>query len=112
EMKEKALRQVQPESTDEVMTDVIVKIALEQIDEANPNWTYLASRLYAEQLYRQAAQNRGYDVTENKYGSFATLIDMLTKEGIYTPLLLQKYSTEEINYFESKMDPKRDQLFH
>lgn len=111
EIKTKALRQIDPNSTEDEITDKLIKIALEQIDEANPNWTFFASRLYAEQLYRRAARNRGYD-KKNKYGSLLTLIELLTEEGIYTPQLLQKYSKEEINYFGEQIQPEKDQLFH
>ena len=89
----------------------MIKIALENIDEANPDWTYFASRLYAAQLYEQAAANRGYDPAE-KYGDFYTLIDQLTKKGIYTNKLLEKYTKEEIDLLGSKIEQERDSLFH
>src|SRR5690625_4930230 len=89
----------------------MIKIALENIDEANPDWTYFASRLYAAQLYEQAAVNRGYDPAE-KYGDFYTLIDQLTNKGIYTNKLLEKYTKEEIDLLGSKIEQERDSLFH
>src|SRR5699024_6183000 len=89
----------------------MIKIALENIDEANPDWTYFASRLYAAQLYEQAAANRGYDPAE-KYGDFYTLIDQLTNKGIYTNKLLEKYTKEEIDLLGSKIEQERDSLFH
>src|SRR5699024_2950864 len=110
-VKDKALRQIQADDSDDVVTDALIKIALEQIDEANPDWTYFASRMYAAELYRQAAKNRGYDA-EEKYGSLSSLLTLLTEEGIYTPKLMQRYSAQEIHYFEKHIEPERDQLFH
>ena len=77
EFKEKVNRLVEDGNSKDVVTDILIKTALEQIDEANPNWTYFASRIYAAQLYDNAAHNRGYQ-TENKYGSFYSLIKALT----------------------------------
>src|SRR5699024_12160122 len=69
------------------------------------------SRIYAHQLYRHAAANRGYHA-EEKYGSFHKLIELLVEEGIYTPVLLEKYKHEDIAYFQEAITPERDQLFH
>ena len=110
-MKEKAKKQLTADSSPETQTDVLIKIALEQIDEANPDWTFLASRLYARDLYRQAANNRGY-TGNNKYGGFYDLLTQLTEEGIYTTALLDVYSKSEIDYFADHLDESRDELFH
>src|SRR5699024_205227 len=98
-------------STEEELYDLCINSALENIDEANPKWTYLASNIYLKKLYKEAATNRNY-AHEQKYGDFYTLIKLLTEKGIYTPLLLEKYSQEEITYFGSKIDPTKDELFH
>lgn len=63
--------------------DHLIKRALENIDEANPDWTYVASRLYLKTLYEQAAANRGYDASR-QYGDFHQLIKALTDQGIYS----------------------------
>lgn len=104
-------RLITTEHSEDEKTDILIKTALEQIDEANPNWTYFASRIYAHQLYRHAAENRGYHV-EEKYGSFHKLIELLIEEGIYTPVLLEKYKQEDIAYFQEAITPEHDQLFH
>ena len=84
---------------------------MENIDEATPNWTFFASRLYLQELYRQAANNRNYDI-EDKYGDLYQLIKQLTDKGIYTPILLKKYTKEEIDFFNKHIDPEKDKLFH
>ena len=40
------------------MIDILIKYALENIDEANTEWTYFAARIYLHNLYRKAAENQ------------------------------------------------------
>src|SRR5699024_5802777 len=102
-LKEKLMRTLPEEATGHDVTEAIIKRSLEMMDEANPEWTYVASRAYLEQLYQEASLNRGYDAAF-KYGDFYTLIRKLTEEGIYTDALLEKYTREEINYFGRKVN--------
>src|SRR5690625_153263 len=111
EYEEKLQRTLTGAETSEQFTTVLVKTALENIDEANPDWTYVASRLYLKQLYQEAAHNRNGD-KESPYGNFFGLIEYLTKIGIYTPALLDKYSPEEIHYFNAHINQDNDQLFN
>lgn len=90
--------------------DTMIKNALENIDEADTDWTYLASRIMLENLYTRVSQNRGYD-TELKYGDFYDLIDMLVEKGIYSSELNFKYTKEEIDYLGTKLVKERDMLF-
>lgn len=92
---------------------MFIKAALENIDEATPDWTFFASRLYVQQLYHEAANNRAYSVTEQGYyGDFYGLLEILTEKGIYTPVLLDTYTKEEVAYFGEQIQPERDSLFH
>lgn len=94
---EKVFRIIEEHMSTKEVNEVLVKTALENIDEAQPDWTFFASRLYTEQLYEEAATNRQYQVTQAaKYGDFYQLIEMLTEKGIYTTALLEKYSREDI----------------
>src|SRR5699024_11879091 len=69
----KCERIINSEMGHEQVIDTLIKNALENIDEGQPNWTYVASRIYLTNLYEQAANNRGYDV-KNQYGSLYDLI--------------------------------------
>src|SRR5690625_4715599 len=109
EYKEKCFRALSNVTSQNHMTDMLIKNAIENIDEASPDWTFLASRLYLEQLYEQAADNRGY--SGDKYGGLYQLITQLTDMGIYTPKLLDTYSPEDIEYFSGEIKPERDLLF-
>ncbi|MFA8438272.1 ribonucleoside-diphosphate reductase subunit alpha [Pueribacillus sp. YX66] len=108
--KQKVLQQC-AHVTDEVEIEQnLLKVALEQIDEANTSWTFMAARIYLQKLYREAAKNRGYEQSA-RYGSFYKLINELVEKGIYHPALLEKYSEQEIAHFEKQIQPERDELF-
>jgi len=108
--KEKAEKTIAEDMTFEQKTDRLIKLALENIDEAEPDWTYVAARIYLRRLYNKARENRGYDNNTN-YGSFYNLIDMLTEKNIYGTGLLEKYTKEEIDGFEKIIKPENDDLF-
>lgn len=110
QLKEKAARTIPNTASLNDTRESLIKLALEMMDEANPDWTYVASRIYLEQLYEKASINRGYDA-DFKYGYFYTLLEMLTEEGIYTPVLLVKYTESEITRFGQELCADRDLLF-
>jgi ribonucleoside-diphosphate reductase alpha chain len=101
---------VKENMTDEKVANVLILAALERISMEEPDWTYVAADVYLSELYRKAADNRGYDKKE-KYGSFYQLIQELTKIGIYNKQLLKTYTEEEINEIASVIIPERDRLF-
>ncbi|MED3881015.1 ribonucleoside-diphosphate reductase subunit alpha [Priestia megaterium] len=101
---------VKENMTDEKVANVLILAALERISMEEPDWTYVAADVYLNELYRKAADNRGYDKKE-KYGSFYQLIQELTKIGIYNKHLLKTYTEEEINEIASVIIPERDRLF-
>ncbi|WP_059172857.1 ribonucleoside-diphosphate reductase subunit alpha [Bacillus sp. FJAT-27445] len=84
--------------------------ALNNITIDQPDWTFVAARIYLEQLYREAAETRSYS-SELKYGSFYSLITKLTEMKIYSPSLLNSYSKEEIDELSREIEPARDKLF-
>ncbi|WP_195695777.1 ribonucleoside-diphosphate reductase subunit alpha [Priestia megaterium] len=101
---------VKENMTDEKVANVLILAALERISMEEPDWTYVAADVYLNELYRKAADNRGYD-KKGKYGSFYQLIQELTKIGIYNKQLLKTYTEEEINEIASVIIPERDRLF-
>lgn len=84
--------------------------AVNQIDISQPDWTFVAARLYLNELYREAAKNRGYDQSL-KYGGFYKLIETLTDLGIYSTNLLNDYSKDEIDELARAINPECDHLF-
>lgn len=110
---EKVLPLAEQLDSDKEIIHLFIKAALENIDEATPDWTFFASRLYVQQLYHEAANNRAYNITEQGYyGDFHGLLQTLTEKGIYTPVLLDTYTKEEVAYFGEQIQPERDSLFH
>ena len=53
----------------EEITNKLILNALDNITIEEPDWTFVAARVYLKQLYKQAASNRWYDASE-KYGSY------------------------------------------
>lgn len=98
--------------TDEEWVNQLTLDALAMIDENNPEWTYVASVIYAEWLVNQAAKNRGYVHTSDyNYGSLHGLITRLTDIGIYDENLVRMYSADEVSQLEQAIKPERDGLF-
>lgn len=83
---------------------------LSYISEEEPEWTFVCARLYLQQLYREAARHRGYD-ERKRYGDFYSLLVALTEQGVYHPLLLERYTKEEIESIGAFLDPEKDNLF-
>lgn len=92
------------------VTEILINTALENVDEASPEWTFIASRVFLARLYKQASHNRAYDVSE-KYGDFFGLLKTLASKGIYSAGILEKYEREEINRLSEMINPGRDLLF-
>src|SRR5699024_7213641 len=110
--KEKVLRMMSPDFTREERVNLLIKTALENIDESEPDWTYLAARMYLQELYTQAGINRNYDAAVRPYGSFYELVQLLTEKGLYADLLLNKYTKEEIEACGRLINQDRDDLFN
>jgi ribonucleoside-diphosphate reductase alpha chain len=94
----------------EQITKLLTMTALENIDMSRPDWTFVAAYIHLRELYKQASKNRVYDASK-KYGDFYGLLTTLTNKGIYSPLILEKYSKDEIKELAEIIDPERDKLF-
>lgn len=85
--------------------------ALNRISMAEPDWTFVAAELYLNDLYKGAANSRGYQA-ESKYGDFYELVEKLSSIGIYSGDLLKSYSKEEIGALGNEIQEDRDLLFN
>ncbi|WP_066398927.1 ribonucleoside-diphosphate reductase subunit alpha [Neobacillus mesonae] len=85
--------------------------AVNQIAMDQPDWTFVAARLYLHELYAEAAKNRGY-ARALKYGNFYSLIQHLTEAGIYSRDLLNYYNKTEIDELAKEINPEQDHLFN
>lgn len=85
--------------------------ALNRISMDQPNWTFVSAHFYLEELYQEAAKNRGYDPLQ-KYQGFYSLIEVLIEKGIYSNDLFDHYTKEQIDLLEAEIVSERDQLFN
>lgn len=91
------------------ITNLLILTALENIDISEPDWTYIAARVYLRSLYKQASRNRAYEAGK-KYGDFYGLLKLLADKGIYSPNILAKYSRDELVQMAQIIEPDRDYL--
>lgn len=93
-----------------IITDKLILEALDSVSREQPDWTFVASRLYLTKLYKEAAYNRSYDASD-KYGSLIGLLKYLGEKNIYSEQILKEYSEEELKLAQSFIDAEKDNLF-
>ncbi|MEM5009415.1 ribonucleoside-diphosphate reductase subunit alpha [Niallia taxi] len=93
------------------ITNKLILNALDNITREEPDWTFVASRIFLKKLYKESAYNRSYDYDE-KYGSLIGLLRHLGEKGIYSETILKEYTKEEIKQAEGFIDPEKDKLFN
>lgn len=85
----------------------LIQAALELTTQEASGWEYISARIYLVQfeLIRKKELNR------NDIKSFYDKVLYLTKEQLYGSYILEHYSREEIDLYESYIDEARDRLF-
>ncbi|WP_182201733.1 ribonucleoside-diphosphate reductase subunit alpha [Paraliobacillus salinarum] len=106
---EEQIRQL--ENTSKDLNQEALFYALNRISMDQPNWTFVASHFYLEQIYQEAAKNRNYEAND-RYGDLYELISTLTEKGIYSNNILETYTQDEIRSLQQEITPDRDQLFN
>lgn len=96
-----------PEGTDSDWSQAMILEALSNIDEASAYWTFVAARICLQDVYSRQENVRGARV----YTDFADNVERLVKKGLYTSVLIEKYSREELNQLGGILEPERDKLF-
>lgn len=100
-------RQRQPEGSESEWAKAMTLEALSNIDEANVYWTFVAARIHLRDVYNRQEQLRGAKV----YTDFADNVARLVDQGLYTPVLTEKYTREDLEALGKLIDPERDKLF-
>ncbi|KAA0546259.1 ribonucleoside-diphosphate reductase subunit alpha [Bacillus sp. BGMRC 2118] len=95
---------------EDVYPDRLIENALHLISIDQPNWTFVAARLYLHELYKQVSRIRGYS-HEERYGNFYELIKRFTEKGMYSDNLFENYTKEEIEEIGRTIDATNDELF-
>lgn len=81
-----------------------------QVKKTHTNWQYVAARLLAYDLYKEAAIYRGYN--HFGYGSYEALFEKLIEMGLYGAYLKENYTMEEVRELAAYIKPERDELFN
>ena len=81
-------------------------VSLITIDE--PDWAIVAGRLEIYNLYREVYKNHKIEYNTTKLIDF---IKLAVKYSLYDSVILEKYSTEEIDVIEKFIQPKYDLIF-
>lgn len=89
--------------------EIILK-GLDQMDEYEPDWTYVCGRIYAQALYEQSHANRDHN-NSTLYPDFYELLTRLHRKQIYSDQLLHHYTRDEIVELGGEIDPTRDEFF-
>ncbi|RHR30726.1 ribonucleoside-diphosphate reductase subunit alpha [Clostridium sp. AF19-22AC] len=89
------------------MLAVLMKAAVELTTQDAPKWEMIAARFRMLQFDLSLAEA----METANINSFYEKISWLTEEGLYGSYILKSYSKEEIDEFESWIDPRRNDLF-
>lgn len=102
--------QKHPEGTIAAWSKAMSLDALSFLDEQEPFWTFVASRIYLAEVYSQQAERRN-TTADAVYTKFAENVRILAKKGIYNPSIMESYSNEELEQLGNLLVAKRDFLF-
>lgn len=111
ELIKEAKLQILDEKSNDEMLAVLTQVAVEKTSAEEPDWQFVAARLFSYQLYKQAAKSRGYTNT-NTYGDFYSLLHTLTNDGLYGNYILDTYTKTEIEELGHLISPEKDKLFN
>ncbi|MGG0668856.1 ribonucleoside-diphosphate reductase subunit alpha [Lederbergia citrisecunda] len=96
-----------PEGNASDWSKAMILEALSHIDEASAYWTFVAARIYLQEVYSHQEQLRGAKV----YTDFADNVERLVEKGLYTSVLIEKYAREDLEELGTFIEPERDKLF-
>lgn len=96
-----------PAGSESDWSKAMILEVLSNIDEASAYWTFVAARIYLQEVYSRQESIRGANV----YTDFADNVERLVKKGLYTPTLTEKYTRAELDKLGEIIAPERDNLF-
>lgn len=94
--------------TDEKKMEMLIKSAVELTTQESPKWEMIAGRLLYEQFYQKLNKSKK-DLNIN---TFYDKVKFLTDEGLYGSYILDSYSKEDLDKFESMIDNERNNLMN
>lgn len=96
-----------PGENDSAWVKAMVLEAISYVAEDETYWTFVASRIHLHEVYAHEKIQRGANV----YTDFARHVENLVNKGLYTPVLTEKYSKEDLQILGNLIEPERDKLF-
>lgn len=97
-------------STAEIMNFLILS-ALNLTSVENPDWKNVAGRLRLFELYKQTARARGCNHNYNQLYDYPAFLAQMVSTGVYSDVIPQKYSAEEIKQAASFINPAYDLVY-
>ena len=97
-----------PEGNDSDWTKAMVLEAISFVAEDETYWTFVASRIHLHEVYSHEEKQRGNNAV---YADFAKHVEGLVNKGLYTPVLTEKYSKDDLTVLGKLIEPERDKLF-
>lgn len=95
------------DGSDSDWAKAMVLETISYVAEDETYWTFVASRIHLHEVYVHEEKQRGMKV----YADFAGHVEDLVKRGLYTPVLTEKYSKEDLTVLGNLIEPERDKLF-
>ena len=111
ELEQQIVPQLKHNMTTKQIQKALIQMAVEKTSVEQPNWQFVASKLLAYDLYKEASLNRGYKKTFG-YGDFYSLIKDLTQKGLYGDYILKNYNKDEVKELGAYIKPERDYLLN
>ena len=96
------------EDTDRELLPLLIRAAVELTSQEAPQWEMIAARL----LYLDFTRKLSESMKELNIHGFYEKLEYLTKEGLYGSYILQHYSKDEIELFESWLCEDRNCLMN
>ncbi|MHA6258801.1 ribonucleoside-diphosphate reductase subunit alpha [Sporosarcina sp. CAU 1771] len=96
-----------PGQKDSVWAKAMTLEAISFVAEDETYWTFVASRILLYEVYGDYELQNGKEV----YVNFADHVETLVEKGLYTPVLTEKYSREDLQALGHLLELKRDKLF-
>lgn len=81
--------------------------AISFVAEDEPYWTFIAARIYLNEIYTREETRRSVPV----YSDFHLHVKQLVERGLYSSTLIEKYTEEELKQLGEVIEPERDRLF-
>lgn len=97
---------------DKEIKNSLIQVSLELTTDKEPNWQYVASKMYTYDLYDKIRRIRSLNNNDELYKDFYGFIKNLTDKGLYGQYILQNYSEKDILELENAIKGERDFLFN